>query len=102
MVDAGQIQRILNEYSNGQHASLSPTIVGRLQSLLKDAQSIAEQAIAVVRAADENYFQNLAFLITEPWTLLKRHRKVVPTSRWEIPVYQAARHRKRFFYQVSF
>ncbi|XP_076442852.1 uncharacterized protein LOC143281524 [Babylonia areolata] len=85
----GQIQVLLDEHRQGKHASLSPDIVSRLSKALKDSQWVAEQALSAVQNNDGQYFQDMAFLITQPWTLFKKHRRITPSLRWEIPVYRA-------------
>lgn len=80
---------MLDEHGRGQHANLSPLVVQRLNTILQDAKWVGERAMDVVRANDENYFNNLKFVVSQPWKHLKQHRRVVPTHRWEIPVYKS-------------
>ena len=68
---------------------MSPLVVQRLNTILQDAKWIAKHAIDVVQASDESYFHNLEFVVSQPWKHLKPHRRVVPTHRWEIPVYKS-------------
>ena len=89
MIVAGQIQKILDEHGQGRYADLDPQVVKRLTAVLEDSKWIGESAIAAVHADDETYFQNLAFVISQPWKHFKPHRRIVPALRWEIPVYQS-------------
>lgn len=98
----GQLQRILEEREKGQHATLSPVLVQRLNAIMLDSKRVADSAMAAVQADDEEYFKNLGFVITKPWTHLKSHRKVVPTLRWEIPIYQTSNKCKFLLYILFF
>ncbi|KAL8589752.1 hypothetical protein ACOMHN_027260 [Nucella lapillus] len=86
----GQIQQILEEHKQGQHNRLSLVVVQRLQSLLEDIRWIGERAIAAVRADDESYFNKMSYVIAQPWSLFKQPRKVVPSLRWDVPIYKAS------------
>ncbi|XP_076464882.1 uncharacterized protein LOC143296714 [Babylonia areolata] len=87
----GQLQKILQEHDEGRYPQLSHDVVQRLHTLLQDTRWVGEQAVSVVQADDEKYFKELGVIITQPWTVFKRPRKVVPAHRWNAPVYLASK-----------
>lgn len=87
----GQVQILLEEHTNGHHHHLSSQIVERLELVQQTSAHVSKLALVPVHHDDEAYFNDLSFLVKTPWRNFKPHRQIVPSKRWEIPIYHLAK-----------
>ncbi|XP_005094546.1 uncharacterized protein LOC101856725 [Aplysia californica] len=85
----GQLHLLVTEYSKGNHKHLSPNVLEQIVKLKTQAEEISAVAVEPVRNDDSKYFDDFNVVIASPWKIMKPHRKLVPSLRWEIPQYKA-------------
>ncbi|ESO83508.1 hypothetical protein LOTGIDRAFT_169202 [Lottia gigantea] len=87
----GHIHLILSEHKNGSHAWFTPNILSQLQSLANTSSAVSAEALEFVKQDDEEYYNNLKYLIEHPWDIAHKHRKLDAELRWTPKIYKLSK-----------
>ncbi|GFR83322.1 UPF0764 protein C16orf89-like protein [Elysia marginata] len=85
----GQIELLISEHSLGLHRQLSNETLKQIIALKEETQNLTALGLEAVKHDDAKYFRTFNPIVSEPWKVIKPHRKLDPTLRWEIPQYKA-------------